>query len=190
MRGWMRVRVRVVVAQVVRVLGALHGAGGVSQSQLPRGPWGLGRRGDRRAGSAVAGLFRLVTERVGPRGLMGLASGGARAVVVREAGTGERLAGRRRPRGSLASCPIKKKASPFSQKGWLGSGLFNECFSSFGRAPHAWAGRGEDEAGEGGGVPKLASEREGQAANSRRSGCNVEVEDSPPDQVELDGQPA
>jgi len=38
--------------------------------------------------------------------------------------------------------------------------------------------------------PKLASEREGQAANSRRSGCNVEVEDSPPDQVELDGQPA
>ena len=51
--------------------------GEVSQSQLPCGPWGLDRRGDRRAG-AVAGLFRLVTEREGPSGLMGLANGARR----------------------------------------------------------------------------------------------------------------
>ena len=49
--------------------------------------------------------------------------------------------------------PIKKKVSPSSQKGWLGSGLFNECFSSFGRAPHACAGRGEEEVGEGASIP-------------------------------------
>jgi len=83
--------------------------------------------------------------------------------------------------------PIKKKVSPSSQKGWLGSGLFNECFSSFGRAPHACAGRGGDEAGDGAGVPERASERESEAAILRRSGCSVEVEDSPPEQVELDG---
>ena len=83
--------------------------------------------------------------------MMGLAeSGGARGGL--RGGRGGRLAGRRLRRGLLCH-PIKKKVSPSSQKGWLGSGLFNECFSSFGRAPRACAGRGEEEAGEGASVP-------------------------------------
>lgn len=94
------------------VLGVL---GGVSQSQLPCGPWGLDRRGDRRAG-AVAGLFRLVTEREGPRGLMGLAeSGGARGVV--RGGSGGRLAGRRLSEARLALSSHQKESLPILPKG-------------------------------------------------------------------------
>ena len=56
----------------------LGGVGGLSHSQLPRCPWvpPLGGRGSAATGvlgSALAGLFRRATERVGPSGLMGRA---------------------------------------------------------------------------------------------------------------------
>ena len=57
-----------------------------------------------------------------------------------------------------------------------------------GAACVCWAG--EDRAREGEGVPQLARRRESEAANSRRSGCSFEAEDSPPGQVELHVSPA